>query len=170
MGGTVQKPIPVHRVHPATLWGTAFAALLLQAFLPLVMPMARVVDLPLLVTIYFALLRRNKVFGIGLGTGLGVLQDALSHGYIGIHGMTKALVGYLAGSASVRFDLESLGPRSVLTGIFVLLHSLFLLALEHLLLETPHPFQPLDLASGILVNVALGLILFQMLDRLRQPA
>lgn len=169
MATPLQRPVEVFRVHPAIFWGTVFAALLLQTVLPLKIPLARLFDFPLLVAIYFALLRRNKVFAIGLGTGLGLLQDALSHSYIGIFGMAKALVGYLAASASVKLDLEQLLARFLLTGILVLVHNLSLLGLRHGLIEYPPPFQPLDLVSAVLVNVALGLILFQALDRFRRP-
>jgi rod shape-determining protein MreD len=162
--------VEVFRVHPATLWVSVFAALLLQTFLPLKIPLARLLDFPLLVAIYFPLVRRNKIFGIALGTGLGLLQDALSHGFIGISGMTKALVGYLAASASMRFELESLLLRAVMTAVFILTHSLCLAGLQHGLLESPPPFQPLEMASGLLVNVALGLVIFQVLDRFRHPA
>ena len=148
----------------------ALLALLLETFLPLKLPLARLMDFPLLITVYFALLRRDKLFGIGLGTALGLMQDALSHGYIGIFGIAKAIVGYLAALASTRFDLDSLVARTVLTGALVLVHSLTVAALQHLLLETPPPFQPLTVASSILVNAALGLILFQILDRFRRPA
>jgi rod shape-determining protein MreD len=157
-------------VHPAILSVTILAALLLQTFLPLKIPLARSMDFPLLITIYFALMWRDKVYGIAMGTGLGLLQDALSHGYIGIYGIAQAIVGYLAASASTRFELESLVARTVLTGVFVLVHSLCLAALQHALLETPPPFQPVATASAVLVNVALGLILFQILDRFRRPA
>ena len=127
-------------------------------------------DFPLLIVIYFALMRRDRMFGIGFGAGLGLLQDALSHGYIGIYGIAKAIVGYLAASASTRIELESLLTRTVLTGVFVLVHNLCLAALQHMLLEAPPPFQPVATASAVLVNVALGLILFQILDRFRRPA
>jgi rod shape-determining protein MreD len=126
-------------------------------------------DFPLLVVIYVALTRRDRLFGIGLGTVLGMLQDALSHGYIGIFGIAKAVVGYLAASASTRFELESLVGRTVLTGVFVLVHNLCVAALQHALLETPPPFQPAALGSAVLVNAALGLLLFQVLDRFRRP-
>jgi rod shape-determining protein MreD len=164
------RPVAVFRVHPAIMAAAALLALLLQTFLPLKLPLAHLMDFPLLITIYFALVRRDKLFGIGLGTALGLLQDALSHGYIGIFGIAKAIVGYLAASASTRFELDSLVARTVLTGGFVLVHSLTLVALQHVLLETPPPFQPLTIASSILVNTALGLILFQILDRFRHPA
>ena len=170
MGTPVRRPVAVFRVHPATLGVATFAALLLQTFLPVKIPLARLLDFPLLVTIYFALLRRNPVFGIGLGAAVGLLQDALSHGFIGILGMTKAVAGYLAASASIRFNLEPLVARSVLLAICVLVHNLFLAGLEQCLLQPPPPFQPLDLASSLLLNVAFGLIVFQVLDRFKHPA
>jgi len=37
------------------------------------------------------------------------------------------------------------------------------------LLEAPLPFQPFAAASAVLVNAALGLIMFQILDRFRRP-
>jgi rod shape-determining protein MreD len=157
-------------MHPAILSVALLAALLLQTFLPLKLPLARLMDFPLLLLIYFALMRRDKMFSIGLGTGLGLLQDALSHGYIGIFGIAKAITGYLAASASTRFELESLLARTVLTGVFILVHNLCLAALQHVLLDAPPPFQPIATASAVLVNVALGLILFQILDRFRHPA
>jgi rod shape-determining protein MreD len=167
---STHRPVAVFQVHPATLSVAILAALLLQTLLPLKLPLARLMDFPLLIAIYFALLRRDKLYGIALGTGLGLLQDALSHGYIGIYGIAKAIVGYLTASASTRFELESLVARTVLTGVFVLVHNLGLAALQHALLEAPPPFQPIAIASAVLVNVALGLILFQILDRFRHPA
>jgi rod shape-determining protein MreD len=170
MPASTHRTIAVFQVHPAVIAVAVLAALLLQTFLPLKLPLARLMDFPLLVVIYFALMRREKLFGLALGTTVGLLQDALSHGYIGIFGIAKAIVGYLAASASTRFELESLLTRTVLTGVFVLVHSLCLDALQHALLEMPFPFQPIATASAVLVNVALGLVMFQLLDRFRRPA
>jgi rod shape-determining protein MreD len=167
---STHRTIAVFQVHPAILSLAAMAAILLQTFLPLKLPLARLMDFPLLIVIYSSLMRRDKVFGIGLGSVLGLLQDALSHGFIGIFGIAKAIVGYLAASAGTRFELESLVARTVLTGVFVLVHNLFVSALQHAILEAAPPFQPIAAASAVLVNVALGLILFQILDRFRRPA
>jgi rod shape-determining protein MreD len=167
---STHRSVAVFTVHPAVLAVGILAALLLQIVLPLKFPLARLMDFPLLVVIYFALMRREKVYGTMLGTGVGVLQDALSHGYIGIFGICNSVVGYLAASASTRFELESLLARTVLTGVFVLVHDLCLAGLQRLLLETPPPFQPLTMASAVLVNAALGLLVFQVFDRFRRPA
>jgi len=157
-------------MHPAILWSTVFVALLLQAFLPLKMPLARLFDVPLLVAIYFALVKRDKIFAIALGAAMGLAQDALSNGFIGIFGMAKALTAYLAASASFKFELDEVLARLGLTAILVPVHGMFLVALQRGLLESPPPFQPWDLLSSALLNVGLGLILFHLLDRLRQPA
>ncbi len=169
MGAPTRPPVEVFRVNPVAFWVALFAALLLQAFLPLKISFARFFDFPLLVTIYFALVRRSQVFGIVLGTGLGLLQDAFSHGFVGIFGMAKALVGFLAASASYKFDLEQLVPRLVLAGILIFIHDLFLQGLQRALLESVMPFRLVDVGVSVMVNVALGLILFQALDRFKKP-
>ena len=162
-----QREVEAFRVHPATLWVAILVALLLQTFLPLKIPLAGLMDFPLLVTVYFTLVRQNKIFGIALGTGLGLMQDALSHGYVGMFGMAKALVGYLAASAASRFNVESLFARSVVTASLILLHNLCMAGLQHALLDSPPAFMALDLATAVLVNVALSLIVFPVLDGVR---
>jgi rod shape-determining protein MreD len=162
-----QREVEAFRVQPATLAVTILVALLLQTFLPLKIPLAGLMDFPLLVTVYFTLVRQNKIFGIALGTGLGLMQDALSHGYVGMFGMAKALVGYLAAFAAIRFNVESLFARSVVTASLILLHNLCMVGLQHALLDSPPAFIALDLASAVLVNVALSLIVFPVLDRFR---
>ena len=170
MRASAERPINVYRVHWITLWSTAFLALVLQTFLPVVLPLARLFDLPLLVLIYFSVMRRNKVFGTLCGSVIGLAEDALSHGFLGIFGITKALVGYLGAWASVQFDLEELLGRLALTAVLVLVHRVTLAGLRHVLVETPLTLQPLDLASVVLLNSALAVIIFQVLDRFRRPA
>jgi rod shape-determining protein MreD len=169
MPNTADRPLAVFRVNPAAFWISLFAALLLQISLPVRVPLARLFDFPLLLTIYYTSIRRSKIYGIALGTGLGLVQDALAHGLIGTFGISKCVVGYLAASVSVKFDLEQLGARYILTAILVCIHSLVLLALRHVLFETPGPFLPLDLASTVVVNVALALLCYPILDRFKHP-
>jgi rod shape-determining protein MreD len=169
MGIPRQRPIEVHRVHPAVIGVAIFLSLLLQTYLPLKISSARLVDLPLLVTIYFSLLRRDKLFAIGLGTGVGLVEDALSRQYIGMYGITKALAAYLAASSGVKFNLEHFLPRIVLTAVFVLVHNLLFFGLQHLP-ESPPPFLAYRFATSVAANVAVALILFQFLDRFKRPA
>jgi len=169
-GSSFQRPTDVFRVNPTVFWVTLLLALVLQKVLPLRISLARFFDFPLLATIYFSLVRRNKIFGTALGTSLGLLQDFFSQSYLGILGMAKALVGYLAASAGIKFDLERTVGRLVTAGILVFVHDLFLLVIKHAMLEAVPPFQPLNLLISLMVNVALGLILFQILDRFKQPA
>jgi rod shape-determining protein MreD len=170
MPASTHRSVAVFKLHPAILSVAALAALLLQTILPLKLPLARLMDFPLLIVIYFALMRRDKIYSIALGAGLGLLQDALSHGFVGIFGIAKAVVGYLAASASTRIELESMVARTVLTGALVLVHNLCVGSLEYAMLETPPRFQAAAVASAILVNMALSLILFQFLDRFRRSA
>ncbi len=170
MASPVERPIAIYRVNTAAFWVTIFSALLLQKFLPLKINFARLLDLPLLVTIYFALVRQDKIFGIGLGTALGLLEDAFTHSFIGISGMAKAVIGYLAASAGVKFDLERLLPRLVVASLLIFLHNILLEGLMRGLLESAPPFVPLDLLVSVMVNVGLGLVLFQFLDRFKQQA
>ena len=63
--------------------------------------------LPLLVTIYFGVSRRNPVTGMFLGGAIGILQDALSHDNpIGLFGIAKTIVGYLASTVGARIDTQ----------------------------------------------------------------
>jgi rod shape-determining protein MreD len=170
MANPVQRPVNAYEADTVTFWVSVFMALLLQTVLPLKLSVARLIDFPLLVTLYFSLLGRNKLSAIGLGAGIGILQDAFSRGPIGIFGMAKTLVAYVAAWASFKFDLEQPVTRFLLVGFCVFLHGVTLLGLEHGLLESAPAFEPLDLASAVLVNVALALIAFQILDRFRRPA
>src|SRR5580698_9386270 len=64
-------------------------------------------DLPLMVVIYFAMSRRNPVSATIGGAIIGILQDALTHQPIGVFGIAKAFIGYLAASLGVKIDTDS---------------------------------------------------------------
>lgn len=165
-----RRPKEVFRVHLTVLSATVFVALLLQATLPATLPLTRLFQWPLLVTVYFSMIRQNQTFGIALGTVIGLLQDALSHAYLGQMGMAKALVGYLAAMAGLKFEFDNLLVRGLLLASMVFIHNGFNYLLVREVLGLPPPFKPLYLTSTVLVNVALGLILFPVFDRMRQSA
>jgi rod shape-determining protein MreD len=164
------RPKEAYRAHPAVLSLIVFASLLLEVTLPPTVPVARLFQFPLLVTIYFSMIRENQIFGTAFGMSVGLLEDALSHGYLGQMGMTKALVGYLAATAGLKLEFDNLLVRGVLIGLLVFVDNSFLYLLTHQLLGLPAPFEPLQLFTSTIVNVALGLILFPLFDRLKKPA
>lgn len=164
------RPKEAFRAHPAVLSLIVFASLLLEVTLPPTLPVARLFQLPLLVTIYFSMIRENQIFGTAFGMGVGLLEDALSHGYLGQMGMAKALVGYLAATAGLKLEFDNLLVRGLLIGSLVIIHNTFNYLLVHQLLGLPASFNSLHILTAAVVNVALGLILFLLFDRLRNRA
>ncbi|HEX5412080.1 MAG TPA: rod shape-determining protein MreD [Terriglobia bacterium] len=164
------RPKEAFRAHPGILSLIVFASLLLEMTLPPILPITRLFQLPLLATIYFSMIRENQMFGTALGTIVGLLEDALSHGYLGQMGMAKALVGYLAATAGLKLEFDNLLVRGFLIGVLVAVHNSFLYLLSRQLLGLPAPFAPLHILSSTMVNVALGLVLFPLFDRVRKRA
>jgi rod shape-determining protein MreD len=70
--------IEVHKFFPGTILAVTVAALVIQRSAPLYFPKLQILELPLLVTIYFGLSRRNPSTGLLLGMVIGLVQDALS--------------------------------------------------------------------------------------------
>ena len=99
------------------------AALVLQAWLPRIMGRFAWFDLPLVVTVFFALSRRNPIQGSILGGAMGLFEDALTGHAIGINGIAKTLVGYLAASVGVLVNVENHAIRLVLTFVLSLVGS-----------------------------------------------
>ena len=93
-------------------------ALFLQAWLPRMLGRFAWFDLPLVVTVYFALARRSPVQGTLMGCALGLFEDALTHFPIGLHGVAMTVAGFLAASVGVRIDVEN---RIVRVGLIFLL-------------------------------------------------
>ncbi len=153
------------------LWLTVPAALLaigLQSFVPLYFARFAILDLPLLITIYFAISGRNAINATLTGAFIGMAQDALTHRPIGVNGIAKALIGYLGASLGARIDTESPLTRLLLAFAFTLLHSaIFLLITRHLLgLEVGWSWIH-ELIRGA-VNALVGVALFVVLDWTKQ--
>jgi len=162
------RPIEVHKFYGGAIFGAAALALLLQTFLPRKLPGADLLDLPLLVTLYFGLSRRNPSTGLLLGMVIGLLQDSLSHVPIGQFGIAKTLVGFAASSIGSRIDLEHPLSRFILAFVFFYFQLTVLVVTRRLLLAQPEPFFTLNLLLAALVNAILAVGLFALLDRLRK--
>lgn len=160
--------IEVHKFHAGAIVGVVILALLLQAFLPLYFHWAGYLELPLLVTIYFSLSRRNPSSGSLLGMVIGVAQDSLSHTPIGLYGIAKTLVGFVASSIGSRIDVEHPASRFLLTLGFFYFHNAVFVFTERVLLARQNPYLTNGLVLASLVNAAVAVVLFSLLDYLRK--
>jgi len=163
--------IEVHKFYSGAILLVAFLALLLQAFLHKYGRLAELLDLPLLVTVYFGLSRRNPVSGMFLGAAIGLLQDGLGHDNpIGLYGIAKTIVGFVAASIGGRIDTENPVSRFLLVFAFFHFHQAILTVTQRVLLNEPAPFFTLRLLADSLVSAAFGVLLFSLLDKLRKPS
>lgn len=162
--------IEVHKFFPGAVAGVAILSLILQAALPIYIHRLDILDLPLLVTIYFALSRRNPTTGLLLGTLIGLGQDALSGPTVplGFYGIAKTFVGYLASSIGARLDTEHPAARLSLTAGFFVLHQAILALIRRFLMAQPEPWFNVHLAIAAAVNAFVGVLLFILLDKLRR--
>lgn len=161
--------IEVHKFRGGAVLISALLALVIQAWLPLHFARAAL-DLPLLVTIYFGLSRRNPSSGLLLGTTIGLFQDSLSGPTVplGLYGIAKTIIGYLASSIGGRLDTEHPVARFALTAGFFVLHQGVIALTRRILLGQPEPWLNLHLFLAALINALVAVFLFLLLDRLRR--
>jgi rod shape-determining protein MreD len=170
-GAHSDSNIEVHKYHGGTVVIAAFLALVLQAFLHKYGRWSELIDLPLLVTIYFGVSRRNPVTGLLLGGAIGILQDALSHDNpIGLYGIAKTIVGYLASTVGARIDTQHPVSRFALVFLFFHFHQAVFAVTQRVLLDHPEPFFTLHLLLDSVVSAAFAVPLFAFLDRLRRSS
>jgi rod shape-determining protein MreD len=163
--------LEVYRFHPLVLITSVVTAIFLQTSLPLYLPFLpflSLLDLPLILVIYFGFSRRNPATGLLLGLAIGILQDALSYHPIGLYGMAKTLVGYGASSLSSRIDTEPRSARLLLVFGFYFVHQWSYGLIQRLLLDQPADFFTFSALEGALVNSLLSVLVFPLLDRFRQ--
>jgi rod shape-determining protein MreD len=166
-----QGNIEVHKYYSGTVIVAAFLALLFQTFLHRYGRWAELLDLPLLVTIYFGVSKRNPVSGLFLGAVIGIVQDALGHDSpIGLYGIAKTLVGYLSSSVGGKIDTEHPASRFGLIFLLFHFHQFILAVTERVLLNQPERFFTPRLLLDSIVTAACGMVLFALLDRLRRPS
>ena len=149
--------------------GVPLIALFVQAFVPLRFPWFAVYfDLPLLVTIFFAMARRSPIAGLLTGAFIGLAQDMLGHNPIGLYGISKTVVGYGASSLGVKLDVENAGARFLITLGFYLVHSAVYFTVAHGLVNMTQTWNwPRGIVAG-LANAFLGVALFFLLDKFKQ--
>ena len=140
-------------------------ALVLQGWLPRVLGRFAFMDLPLLVTIYFALNRRSPIHGTLLGAVLGMAQDGLTQGAIGVHGIANTVCGFLSASIGIRIVVDNNLIRMLLNFLFTLLSSAIVIFIIRVLLGLDWQTDWLAEVLKAVGNALIGLVLFPLLDR-----
>lgn len=143
-------------------------AIFFQAFFPVRVHFLSIFDLPLLVTIYLGVTRRNPVSGLLTGCVIGLIQDSLTHHPLGVYGIAKTVVGFGASSLGVKLDVENAASRFLVTYGFYLLHQFLYFSVQRGLVG-----QAMDWAWGHeliagLANAGLAVVLFAVLDRFKK--
>lgn len=163
-----ESHIEVYKFRMGTVVIVTALALFLQAMFPIHLPRLDILDLPLLITIYFALSRRNPSTGLLLGMVIGLLQDSLSKTPLGVFGISKTIIGYVASSIGARLDTEHPAARLALIAVFFGLHQGIVVLIHRLLLAQPEPWFTARLGIAAAVNAFVGVLLFILLDKLRK--
>jgi len=164
---TNRKEIEVYRFGPIVSLLIPLLALVIQAFVPVRFRTFAIFDLPLLVTIFFAVARRSQVAGMLTGAVMGLIQDALTHQAIGLYGIAKTVVGYGASSLGVKIDVENPGTRLLVAGGFYLAHqAAYFLVARNILGVTMEWLWARTMLSALFNGVA-AIVLFAVLDRFK---
>ena len=123
------------------------------------------VDLVLVAVIGVAL-TIGPVGGMLAGSAAGLIQDALSSGVVGIGGLAKTIVGFLAGAFGQQFIVTAALPRLVLFIAGTVLHGVVYMGLYYLLglREFPSPWKPL--LAQALGNALVGIVAFGVIESL----
>jgi rod shape-determining protein MreD len=166
---TSGEQVEVYRFSIPVTVGVPLLALFVQAFVPLRFPRFAVyVDLPLLVTIFFGMARRNPISGLLTGSVIGLAQDMLGHNPIGIYGIAKTVVGYGASSLGVKLDVENAGARLLVTLFFYLIHAAVYFTVARGLVNMTQSWSWVHGTLAAFVNAVLGVMLYFVLDKFKQ--
>jgi rod shape-determining protein MreD len=163
--------IEVHKYYGGVVSAAVALALVLQAFFPAHFRWSSYLELPLLVTLYFALSKRNPSSGLLLGMVIGLLQDSLSRTPLGLYGIAKTLVGFVGSSIGARLDVEHPIARFILTiGFYLFHHAVFALTSQLLLAKQGETYITAPILIASVVNAIIAIGLFPLLDRFRRPS
>jgi rod shape-determining protein MreD len=123
------------------------------------------VDLVMVAVVYVAL-TAGPVAGMMAGTIGGLIQDALSSGIIGIGGLAKTIVGFLAGVLGTQFIVANSLPRFVVFLGATVVHAIVFMGL-YVVLDLRHFGTPYAQVAGqALGNAFVGVIAFQIVELL----
>jgi rod shape-determining protein MreD len=142
-------------------------AIFFQVLIPRFIPKFDILDLPLLVTIYFSVGWRNPIAGTITGAVIGLVQDALTSHPLGMNGISQCVVGFCAASLGVKIDVENPGTRLLINFAFTLMNIGIYLFITHHMLAFHVRTDWLHEAIKAVINSIVGVFFFDILDRVR---
>ena len=103
-----------------------------------------------------------------MGAFVGLFQDTLGNQYIGVNGIAKTLIGFLASSVGLKVDVENAITRALLVFGLSMAQSAMLFVLERVMLGV-HSYAGRWMHEVVRagVNTLVAIPLFFLLDRLR---
>jgi rod shape-determining protein MreD len=162
-----RRELEVHR-YPMLVYALVpLAALVLQAWLPRVLGRYAWFDLPVVITVYFALGRPTPIQGTIMGAAMGIFEDALSHHAIGINGVAKTVVGFMAASVGTRIDVENHTIRLILNFFLSLVSGAMYVFVYRILLGLDLEWTWFTELFKAIGNSVIAVVLFPALDRLQ---
>jgi rod shape-determining protein MreD len=124
------------------------------------------VDLVLVVVVYVAL-SSGAVPGMMTGTVAGLIQDSLSTtGVIGVGGLAKAIVGFLAGVIGTQFNIAEPVARFVVFFAATVVHQAITIGLGMVLGVRAFGISYPAIAGEAVANAVIGVVAFQLTDLL----
>jgi rod shape-determining protein MreD len=149
----------------AALVAVAVALALQTTLGSLVIRGTAALDLVLIVVVYVALVS-GPVSGVLVGTVAGLVQDSLSSGIIGIGGLAKTVVGFLAGFLGSQFIVAAPLTRFIVFVVSTFVHALIFMGLYSLLelRQFGDPWAPV--LSQAVGNGFLGVVAAQLVELL----
>ncbi len=165
---TSRRELEEYHFSPLAMIFVPLGLVLLQVLLPKIIPGLLILNLPLIAVVFFAVGRRNPIFGALTGAIIGLVQDALTGQPIGIYGLANTIIGYAASSIGVQVDVENLTTRLLMNFVFSMLQSVLLFLIHRTMLGEggTHVFWAHELMRAA-INTALAIPLFLLLDRLK---
>jgi rod shape-determining protein MreD len=149
----------------ASLLAVAIALALQTTLGSLVIRGTAALDLVLIVVVYLALIS-GPVSGLLLGTAAGLVQDSLSSGIIGIGGLSKTVVGFVAGFLGTQFIVTAPLSRFLVFVMSTVLNAAIFMGLYSALglREFNDPWAPV--MSQAIGNGLLGVVAAQLIELL----
>lgn len=165
---TSREQLEVYKFAPLVIFLVPLLAIGMQSFIFGRLGWLTVIDLPLIITVFFSVARRSQVGGMLTGCIIGLVQDALTHQPIGVYGICKTFIGFFASSIGAKIDVDNPGSRFLMVFGFYLVHQATYLGIIRYMVGAEVMLSWQRLLIGAVVNGVIAVLLFALLDRFKQ--